>query len=141
MKNTAAHWLAGMVMAGALAGAMPGSMPGSMAAEVTGEPKRTVLLRQDLDIPGREVVMVLVEIPPGVAEGLHTHPAELFAFVVAGEMAIEVAGQPTKALKAGDTFHVPAGSIHRGVNRGTTTVKLSTVFVAQKGKPLSVPAP
>ncbi len=112
-----------------------------MAAEVTGEPRRTVLLRQDLDIPGREVVMVAVEIPPGVAEGLHTHPAELFAYLVEGDMAIEVQGLPTRNLRPGDTFHVPAGSIHRGINRGTTTVKLSTVFVAQKGKPLSVPAP
>ena len=31
--------------------------------------KRTVLMRQDTSVPGREAVMVLVELPPGSAEG------------------------------------------------------------------------
>lgn len=137
MKIIARVLITGLVVAGASIG----TGPASRAADAAGDITRTVLMRQDLDVPGREVVMVRVEIPPGVSETLHTHPAELFAYVVEGEMAIEVQGEPTRMLRPGDTFHVPTGKVHRGINRGKSTVKISTVFVAQKGQPLSVPAP
>ena len=130
-----------LITALALVAALTGAPPSSRAADPAGDITRTVLMRQDLDVPGREVVMVRVEIPVGVSETLHTHPAELFAYVVEGEMAIEVQGEPTRMLKPGDTFHVATGKVHRGINRGKTTVKISTVFVAQKGQPLSVPVP
>ncbi len=98
--------------------------------------KRTVLLKQDMTIPGREAVLALVEIPPGGREGRHTHPAEVYGFVQEGTLTLEVQGQPTKTLKAGDVFSIPPETIHEGTNSGTVTAKLSAVFVAEKGKPL-----
>lgn len=99
--------------------------------------KRTVLLKQDMTIPGREAVMALVEIPPGGREGRHTHPAEVYGFVQEGTITLEVQGQPTKTLKAGDVFFIPPETIHEGTNNGTVTAKLLAVFVAEKGKPLT----
>jgi quercetin dioxygenase-like cupin family protein len=99
--------------------------------------KRTVLLKQDMTIPGREAVLALVEIPPGGREGRHTHPAEVYGFVQEGTITLEVQGQPTKTLKAGDVFSIPPETIHEGTNNGTVTAKLSAVFVAEKGKPLT----
>ena len=99
--------------------------------------KRTVLLKQDMTIPGREAVMALVEIPPGGTEGRHTHPAEVYGFVQEGTITLEVQGQPTKTLKAGDVFSIPPETIHEGTNNGTVTARLSAVFVAEKGKPLT----
>jgi quercetin dioxygenase-like cupin family protein len=99
--------------------------------------KRTVLLKQDMSIPGREAVMALVEIPPGGREGRHTHPAEVYGFVQEGTITLEVQGQPTKTLKAGDVFSIPPETIHEGTNNGTVTARLSAVFVAEKGKPLT----
>jgi quercetin dioxygenase-like cupin family protein len=99
--------------------------------------KRTILLKQDMTIPGREAVMALVELPPGGKEGRHTHPAEVYGFVQEGTITLEVQGQPTKTLKAGDVFSIPPETIHEGTNNGTVTAKLSAVFVAEKGKPLT----
>jgi quercetin dioxygenase-like cupin family protein len=102
--------------------------------------KRTVLMKQDTTIPGREAVMALVELPPGSTEGRHTHPAEVYAYVLEGTPTIAIEGQPTRTLKPGDVFTVAPGQIHEGSNPSSATAKLSAVFFAEKGKPLTTPA-
>jgi quercetin dioxygenase-like cupin family protein len=103
--------------------------------------KRNVVLKQDMEIPGREAVMAFVELPPGGAEGRHTHPAEVFVFVLEGSISLEREGQPTVTLKAGDVFAIAAGKTHQATNNGSATAKLAAVFVAEKGKPLTTQAP
>ena len=77
-----------------------------------------------------------VELAPGAAEGRHTHPADVFAFVLEGTIALEIEGKPTATLKAGDAFHIPTGKVHQAINNGSVPAKLAAVFVAEKGKPL-----
>ncbi len=84
--------------------------------------------------------MALVELPVGAQEGKHTHPAEVFAFVLEGTISLENEGIPTATLKAGEVFHVLPGKVHNAINAGTVTAKLAAVFVAEKGKPLTTPA-
>lgn len=102
--------------------------------------KRTVVMKKDMTIPGREAVMVYVELPPGAAEGRHTHFAEVYAFVLEGAISLETEGNPTLALKAGDVFQYLPGQVHQVINNGSVTAKLAAVFVAEKGKPLTTPA-
>jgi quercetin dioxygenase-like cupin family protein len=102
--------------------------------------KRTVLLKQDTTVTGREAILVKVEIPPGATEGRHTHSAEVYAFVEEGTLTLDVDGQAQKTLKAGDVFTIAPGVIHEGSNRGTAPVRLSATFFAEKGKPLTTPA-
>jgi quercetin dioxygenase-like cupin family protein len=102
--------------------------------------KRNVVLKQDMTIPGREAVMAWVEIPVGGAEGKHTHPAEVYVFVLEGTILQEIAGKPDATLKAGDFFYVAPGQVHQATNKGTVPVKLAAVFVAEKGKPLTTKA-
>ncbi len=101
--------------------------------------KTTILLKQDMSVPGREAVMALAEIPPGAAEGRHTHPAEVYAFVLEGKILLENEGKPTVTLKAGDVFYIGPGKIHQAINNGDMTAKLAAVFVAEKDKPLKTP--
>ncbi len=101
--------------------------------------KRNVVLKQDMEVPGREAVMLFVELPPGSAEGRHTHPAEAFVFVLEGEISQENEGKPTVTLKTGDVFHVASGKIHQAINNASVTAKLAAVLVAEKGKPLTTP--
>ncbi|MFI5197561.1 MAG: cupin domain-containing protein [Thermoanaerobaculia bacterium] len=101
--------------------------------------KRNVVMKEELSIPGREGVMAMVELPPGSAEGKHTHLAEVFAFVQEGTISLELEGKPTVTLKAGDVFHIPQGKVHQAINKGTVTAKLVAFFVAEKGKPLTTP--
>ncbi|HUM03753.1 MAG TPA: cupin domain-containing protein [Thermoanaerobaculia bacterium] len=103
--------------------------------------KRTILLKQEMTIPGREAVMAVVELPPGSAEGRHSHPAEVFAIMLEGTISLEVEGKPTATLKAGEIFYIAPGSVHQAVNNSTAPAKLEAVFVAEKGKPLTTPAP
>ena len=103
--------------------------------------KRNIVLKQDMTtFPGHEAVMALVDLPPGSAEGRHTHPAEVYVFVLQGTILQQFAGKPDAILKAGDIFYVAPGQVHQAINKGTDTAKLAAVFVAEKGKPLTTKA-
>jgi quercetin dioxygenase-like cupin family protein len=107
-----------------------------------GAPTRNVLTKQDLpDLPGREGVVANVEFAPGAKETKHTHPGDVFVYVQEGSLTVYIDGQPTKTVKAGEVFFVPAGKVHWGENTGTTTAKTVATFVVEKGKPLASPAP
>ena len=99
--------------------------------------KRNIVFKQDMTLPDREGVMALVEIPVGAQEGKHTHFAEVYAFVLEGQVSLENEGNPTVTLKAGEVFHILPGKVHNATNNGTVTAKLAAVFVAEKGKPLT----
>ncbi|HEY1434220.1 MAG TPA: cupin domain-containing protein [Thermoanaerobaculia bacterium] len=138
MKKTTRN-IAMLCALGLVAAAGSGALRAQQTAPAV---KRNVLLKQDMaTAPGKEAVMALVEIPVGGAEGRHTHPAEVFAFVLDGTLSLEAEGKPTTTLKAGDYFTIMPGQIHNGVNAGAVPVKLSVVFVAEKGKPLTTPVP
>jgi quercetin dioxygenase-like cupin family protein len=133
MNDTTSRRARGIALAAAV------SLAGALAIRAQQPPtvKRNIVLRQDMSIPDREGVMALVEIPPGGSEGRHTHPAEVFAFVLEGTVLVENEGSPDATLKAGDVFHILPGKIHQATNKGTGTAKLAAVFVAEKGKPLT----
>ena len=114
---------------------------GALTAQSAPAVKRTILMKQDSTVPGREAVMVLVELPPGSAEGKHTHPADVFAYVLEGTPTLESDGQPPRTMKAGDVFTIAPGQVHEGTNKGSAPAKLSVVFFAEKGKPLTSPVP
>jgi quercetin dioxygenase-like cupin family protein len=118
---------------GLLVGVVGTSVLGAQPPSV----KRTVLVRKDLQIPGREVVLGLTELPPGGAEGRHTHPADLVAYMLEGALTVDYEGRPTTTYKAGDVFTVEPGKIHEGKNLGTTPAKVIGCFVVEKGKALT----
>ena len=103
--------------------------------------KRTVLQRADLSAPGREVVMALAELPPGMAVGRHTHPGEEVSYVLEGSIQLLVDGQPPREVKAGEAFIVPAGTIHDAKVVGDRGGKVLASYIVEKGKPLATPAP
>ena len=102
---------------------------------------RTVVTRKDVSVPGREAVVARVEIIPGGSAGRHTHPGDEISYIMEGEGEILMEGQPPLKVKAGDGFVVPVGVKHDAHNTGTTTLKLVGVYVVEKGKPLTTPAP
>jgi quercetin dioxygenase-like cupin family protein len=61
------------------------------------------------------------------------------AQVVEGEFWIHFDGEPEKILRAGESLTVPDRAIH---NEGTLdkAVRLTAVYVLEKGKPLASPA-
>ena len=101
--------------------------------------KRTIL--QKADVPGTnlEVIYATVEIAPNFKAGRHSHPGVVMAQVVEGEFWFAPDGQPDKVFKVGEPLTVPDRAIH---NEGATDkgVKLSAVYVVEKGQPLASPA-
>ena len=103
--------------------------------------QRTVVKRGDTTVPGREAVIVRVELAPGASAGRHTHPGEEISYVEQGEGEILMEGQAPLKVKTGDGFIVPGGTKHDARNTGSEPLKLVAVYVVEKGKPLATPAP
>ena len=97
--------------------------------------KRTDLLRQDLSVPGREIVQVRVDFAPGVEFGKHNHPGEEIAYVLEGSLEYQVEGKPPLTLKAGEVLFIPAGTIHAAKNVGSGNAAELATYVLEKGKP------
>jgi quercetin dioxygenase-like cupin family protein len=108
-----------------------------VASVATGQIKRTVLQQKDLSIAGREVVTARADFPPGGATGLHTHPGDEISYVAEGTVDI-VIGSSSTTYKAGEAFHVPAGTVHDAKAVGGAAVVIAN-YVIEKGKPATTP--
>ena len=100
--------------------------------------KRTNLMRNDLSAPGREVVQVRVEFPPGLVAANHSHPGEELVYVIEGVFEYQLEGEPAVTLKAGDVLFIPAGKIHSVKNVGSGNAAELATYIVEKGKPLVV---
>ena len=101
---------------------------------------RTIVLKADVSVPGREAVIARVEVAPGGVAGWHTHPGDEISYVAEGESMLLVAGQPARKVSAGEAFVIPAGVVHNARNDSAAPVKLVGIYVVEKGKPLASPA-
>jgi len=101
---------------------------------------RTMVTKADVSVPGREAVVARVEVAPGGVAGWHTHPGDEISYVMEGEATLMIAGQPSRQVKAGEGFVIPAGVVHNAKNDGAVATKLVGVYVVEKGKPLASPA-
>jgi len=102
----------------------------------------TELLVQPLsDIPGREVRITLLDRDPGNSSPPHHHPGHhTFGYVVEGNYELGINGQPTRMLKAGDTFYEPPGAIHSTSRNASPDKRLKIVvfMVADQKNPSTV---
>jgi quercetin dioxygenase-like cupin family protein len=115
------------------------ALPAAQAHEVNlGDIKRTNLVRQDIGVPGREVIQVLVEIGPGVTAARHSHPGEELAFVTEGALEYRLDGRPPVIVKAGESLFIPHGTPHEVKNLGTVKATELATYIVEKGKPLLV---
>ncbi|HZS66820.1 MAG TPA: cupin domain-containing protein [Burkholderiales bacterium] len=101
---------------------------------------RKLLQDQNLSVNDRHAVQALAEFVPGGAAGKHTHPGEELGYVIEGTLQLEIAGEPPRTVKAGESFFVPAGVVHDGKNIGSGPAKVLATYVVEKGKPVASPA-
>lgn len=126
------RWPASLLLAAALAS-------GATLAQAPGV-KRTILQRMDVG-NGLELVMALAEIAPGGSIGRHTHPGVETGYALSGSASMEVEGVPPRLVNAGDSYAIPQGKVHDAKVVGDAPVKVLAIYVVEKGKPLSAPAP
>lgn len=103
--------------------------------------KRSDLQRNDLSVPGREVVQVRVDIAPGVMFPRHSHPGEEIVYMIEGSLEYRLDGRPPVTLNTGDVLFIPAGAIHTVKNVGTGNGAELATYIVEKGKTLLVLAP
>jgi quercetin dioxygenase-like cupin family protein len=114
-------------------------MAGPLMAQ---EPTVTPLLSQELpDFPGKEVVMITVEYPPGGSDPIHRHHAHGFIYVLEGSVVMQVKGGKEAMLTPGQTFYEGPDDVHVvGRNASTTRpAKFLVILVKDKGAPTLVP--
>ncbi|HEX8101910.1 MAG TPA: cupin domain-containing protein [Solirubrobacteraceae bacterium] len=107
------------------------------ADALAGKLKRTVLQHAAISVPGREVVQVLTEIPEGVESGWHQHPGEEVGYIVAGTVRMEIEGQETLLLHAGDPFLMPPRTPHNATDLGPGTGQMLSTYIVETGEPLA----
>lgn len=109
---------------------------GSAFAHELGGVTRTDVMREDLSVPGREVIQVRVGFAPGVVAAKHSHPGEEVAYVLEGTLEYQLEGKPPITLKAGDALFIPAGTAHSAKNVGSDHATELATYIVEKGKPL-----
>jgi quercetin dioxygenase-like cupin family protein len=97
---------------------------------------RTDLQRQDLSVPGREVIQNRVEIGPEAPAIRHWHPGEEIIYVLEGTLEYEIDGQPPTRVSAGEALMVPAEAVHAVRNVGDRNATELATYVVEKGRPL-----
>lgn len=110
------------------------------------EPPRPIVvpvMQKDLaDMPGREMLMLTVEYPPGAVEHIHRHDAYAFVYVLEGSIVEGVRGSKDVTLTPGQTFYEDTNDVHTiGRNASMTEpAKFVVVLVKKKGVDAVLPA-
>jgi quercetin dioxygenase-like cupin family protein len=108
------------------------------------EAKVTPLMSKDMTkLPGKEIVMIVVEYPPGSVDPIHRHNAQAFVYVMEGSIVMQVKGGKEVTLTPGQTFYEGPDDVHVvGRNASSTKpAKFLVLLVKDKGAPALVPVP
>ena len=93
------------------------------------------------DDPGKELLMISVEYPPGASNPVHRHNAQALLYVLEGSVIMGVNGEKSVTLTAGQTFYEGPNDVHTiGRNASKTMPAKFLVFLLKnKGAPVLIP--
>src|SRR5579864_1451076 len=90
----------------------------------------SLMLKPLPDIPGKELLMITVEYPPGSHDPVHRHNAHAFVYVLEGSIVMGVRGGKSVTLTPGQTFYEGPDDIHTvGRNASLTQPAKFLVFL------------
>jgi len=107
------------------------------------EAKVTSLMSKDLpDHPGKEMLMITVEHPPGGSNPIHRHNAHAIVYVLEGSVVMQVKGGKEVTLTPGQAFYEGPDDVHVVDRNASSTkpAKFLVVLIKDKGAPPLVPA-
>ncbi len=93
------------------------------------------------DFKQDEVTMLKITIPPGESTGWHKHDFPVFAYVLKGDMTVELERGKPLQFPENTTFSEVIGVYHNGVNHGEKDVVLLAFYLGAKGDKLSETKP
>ncbi len=103
----------------------------------------TTLMQKELaDIPGKEMLMIAVDYPPGSVDPVHRHDAYAFVYVLQGSIVMQVRGGKEVTLGPGQTFYEGPNDVHTvGRNASQTEpAKFIVILLKKKGADVLLPA-
>ena len=102
---------------------------------------KALFSKEMANIPGKEMLMLTVEYPPGGADPIHRHDAHAIVYVLEGAIVMGVKGGKEQTLKAGQTFYEGPDEVHTvGRNASKTKpAKFVVVLVKDAKKPALIP--
>lgn len=107
------------------------------AGTAAAQPASVPQTHAQIDVPRVRPQQVIVQsrtFAAGGESGWHVHPGTEVAYVTAGRMELRIKGKSTM-LEPGDSFTMPRGIAHNGINRGTGAAQLVITLVVDKGVP------
>ena len=85
----------------------------SAAGDQTPQAAVTPLTAKDLpEFPGKEVLMITVDYPPGSVDPIHRHNAHAFVYLLEGSIIMQVKGGKEVTLTPGQTFYEGPDDVH-----------------------------
>ncbi|MGZ5804715.1 MAG: cupin domain-containing protein, partial [Xanthobacteraceae bacterium] len=101
-----------------------------------------LMLKELADIPGKEMLMITVDYPPGAVDPVHRHDAHAFVYVLQGSIVMQVRGGKEVTLVPGQTFYEGPNDVHTvGRNASATEpAKFVVVLLKKKGVDVVLPA-
>lgn len=98
---------------------------------------RTELKRGDLTNKDTDIIVVVVEVPPGEALAKHIHPGEEIVYVLQGA-TLDLPDGTHRELPTGAAVTNARDVPHAGFKvGGDKALKMLNVFVVDKGKPMT----
>jgi quercetin dioxygenase-like cupin family protein len=107
--------------------------------------KVSTLLKQAIaEVPGREITIITLDIPPGGSSLPHRHPGHhVFGYVLEGTYKIRLDQGAEIVLSKGQTFHEAPGQLHAVSANGSDSepAKVLVFMLVESGKPITVREP
>jgi len=103
---------------------------------------RHVMTKLLPDIPGKEVVILAINYPPGHSGAIHRHNARVFAYVLEGSVVMALNNGTPVTLTPGQTFYEGPSDIHtisRNASK-TRAAKFLVFLIKNKDAAITVPA-
>jgi quercetin dioxygenase-like cupin family protein len=110
-------------------------------------PSVTPAFRQPIaNVPGKSLVGVLVNYPPGAKSGSHRHAGSAFitAYVLSGAVRSQVDDEPARVYQPGESWFEQPGAHHKVSENASATepARLLAIFVVDSDeKVLTTPDP
>ena len=92
------------------------------------------------DIPGKQVVILVLTYPPGYSGAIHRHSADVFAYVLEGSLVMGLNDGAPVTLMPGQTFYEGPNDIHTISRNASKTrpAKFLVFLIKNKGAPITV---
>lgn len=114
------------------------NLPSANAGEKAPDAKETVVL-QRVPVPGtdREMGMGIAEFPPNAAKPKHKATGPEVAYVLEGEVTVQVEGRAAQVVHAGESYRMPANVVHV-TTAGPVGAKVLATWAWVPGKPFNI---